>query len=120
MSSNYCEVMLPPPAAEPDYVLLSMPQVSTRDKVVAHLRAAGASCDLTELGVKLWCRVGAPDWRSLVRMLAAAMSRAEREQTRVAVVPRSDNPMALHGAVFSAPTVAEVVRDADSLQARAA
>jgi hypothetical protein len=113
MSSNHRE-LIPVSAATTDYVLLSMPLVSTRDKVLAHLRAAEAACDLTELGVKLWCRGGA-NWESLVRMLAAAMSRTEREQTRVAVVPRSDNPMALHAAVFSARTMAEVVAEARAL-----
>ena len=118
VSRNRCN-SIPTPTSAPDYVLLSMPQVSTRDKVLAHLRAAGAACDLTELGVKLWCRGGA-GWPSLVRMLAAAMSRGEREQTRVGVVPRSDNPMALHAAVFSARTVAEVVGQPGEVRARAA
>jgi EAL domain-containing protein (putative c-di-GMP-specific phosphodiesterase class I) len=101
MSCNRCEVV--PAAVEAEFLLLSTPHISTKQKLEAHASAAEIPCEVTELGVKL--TVAGRSWEVMLSTLAAAMTEPERTDTYVAVIPRGGDAWAMQKAIFQSRCV---------------
>ncbi|HEY7119074.1 MAG TPA: EAL domain-containing protein, partial [Tepidisphaeraceae bacterium] len=91
-----------------DHVLFCPPNLLTDQRLRAHLAAAGLPVEEWKRGPRV--ALGELDWRALLEALGTGLSEAERRDTRVALVARGADALALRKALALARPLSEILQ----------